>query len=97
MRTVGIRELKNQLSAFIRAAQDGETILVTHRGEVVARLLPPEEAPGSDAVALRRLAATGKVRLGRGDPPSARAPLPVERPALGLQALLDDLRGDRFP
>ncbi len=42
MKTVGIRELKNSLSAYVREAQDGETIVVTDRGEPVAQLGPPE-------------------------------------------------------
>jgi antitoxin (DNA-binding transcriptional repressor) of toxin-antitoxin stability system len=41
MRTVGIKALKNKLSAYIRAAAAGETILVTDRDEVVAQVSPP--------------------------------------------------------
>ena len=44
MKTVGIRELKNSLSAYVREAQEGETIVVTDRGAPVAQLGPPETA-----------------------------------------------------
>ena len=41
MRTVGIKVLKNKLSEYVRAAEAGETVLVTDRGKVVAELVPP--------------------------------------------------------
>lgn len=40
MRTIGIRELKANLSANVGAARDGETIVITDRGTSVARLVP---------------------------------------------------------
>ncbi|MCA1792075.1 MAG: type II toxin-antitoxin system prevent-host-death family antitoxin, partial [Thioalkalivibrio sp.] len=40
MRAVGIRELKNRLSEFIRLVEAGESVLVTDRGTVVAELRP---------------------------------------------------------
>ena len=41
MKTVGVRELKNRLSEYIRQARAGESVLVTDRGQVVAELTPP--------------------------------------------------------
>jgi prevent-host-death family protein len=41
MRKVGIKALKDNLSAYVRAAEAGETVLVTDRGKVVAELVPP--------------------------------------------------------
>ncbi len=41
MKTAGIRELKAQLSRYIRQVEDGETVLVTDRGKVIAELRPP--------------------------------------------------------
>ena len=41
MKVVGIRELKNRLSEYVRQVRQGEEIQVTHRGEVVAELRPP--------------------------------------------------------
>ena len=37
----GIRELKDNLSAYIRRAEAGERIAVTAHGRVVAELVPP--------------------------------------------------------
>ncbi len=41
MRAVGVKVLKNKLSAYVRLAENGETVLVTDRDRVVAELGPP--------------------------------------------------------
>ena len=43
LKTVGIRKLKNDLSAYIREAKAGAVILVTDRGDIVAELRSPEK------------------------------------------------------
>lgn len=61
--TVGIRELKAHLSRYVARARDGGTVLVTDRGTVVARLVPP----GADPVTLtlrEKVAAAGLSWLG---------------------------------
>lgn len=46
MVTVGVRELKQQASALIRRVrEEGDEILVTYHGKVVARILPAAPAP----------------------------------------------------
>ena len=40
MESVGIRELKNRLTHYLRVVQQGRTIIVTSRGRPVARLIP---------------------------------------------------------
>jgi len=40
MPTVGIRELKNKLSFYLKRVESAERIEVTKRGEVVALLIP---------------------------------------------------------
>lgn len=40
MREVGIKELKRDASAIVDAAEAGETIVITRRGVVVARIGP---------------------------------------------------------
>jgi len=41
MKAVGIRQLKNQLSRYLRMVREGETVLVTDRDEVVAEIHRP--------------------------------------------------------
>ena len=42
-RTIAQRELRNNISAVLRAAEAGESFTVTVRGRPVARLVPPGE------------------------------------------------------
>jgi prevent-host-death family protein len=41
MTTVGVRELKNQLSRYLKRVRAGERLVVTERGEPVAIISPP--------------------------------------------------------
>ena len=99
MRAAGIRDIKNRLSEYLRLVREGETVLVTDRGRVVAQLAPPPRfAPPtiSEDDALARLAAAGKVRL-----PAKRVPSPGEGPVLSgpgldVSTALDELREERF-
>jgi antitoxin (DNA-binding transcriptional repressor) of toxin-antitoxin stability system len=66
VKTVGVRELKNRLSEYIRHVRAGESVLITDRGEVVAELAPPghgatdaEVPAGVLALARRGLATVG--------------------------------------
>lgn len=100
MRAAGVREVKNKLSEYLRLVAEGETVLVTDHGRVVAQITPPPlgTAPAtSDEEALRRLAALGKVRLARGNVPSPRAgPVPGVPKGIDVEKLLDETRSDRF-
>lgn len=80
---VGVRELKNSLSAYLRRARAGEHIVVTDRGEAVARLVPPDLPPGLIAL----------IREGRLIPPRRRLTTPF-RPVLPYEPgsrLLSDI------
>jgi prevent-host-death family protein len=55
MKRIGIRELRQNASVYIRLVKAGETVEVTDRGEPVARLVPvPPMTP------LERLRTEGK-------------------------------------
>ena len=97
MRTVGIRELKNQLSEYVRRVRAGETILVTDRGEVVAEIKPPgqTETDSSLPVGLLEMARKGLVRLGGKNDPSAYPRMPALLSAEEVTDLLNEERGER--
>lgn len=40
MTVVGVRELRDRLSGYLRRVRRGETIVVTDRGRPVARIIP---------------------------------------------------------
>ena len=97
MRTVGIRELKANLSRTLRAVQDGEHYLVTDHGRVVAEL----HAPGTEAAsnlsradqARLAMASAGELRL-------AERPREPYRPVVSLpdgtaRSWLDWTRGEK--
>jgi prevent-host-death family protein len=66
-RTVGVRELRARLSAYLRAVARGETVTIgDRRRRPVARLVPVKQGP--EAAVLERLAASGVVQRGRGKP-----------------------------
>jgi prevent-host-death family protein len=43
-KTVGVRELRQNLSRYLERVKQGETLTVTERGHEVARLVPSPEA-----------------------------------------------------
>lgn len=42
--TVGIRELKTQLSEYLRRVKAGQTIVITERGQPIGRIMPVVES-----------------------------------------------------
>lgn len=96
METVGIRELKNRLSEYIRRVRSGETIQVSSHGVVVAELRSPEPDREADAPpGLRELVRRGTARgVVRNDPSRYRTYQRV-LPRTTAQELLDWVRADR--
>ncbi|HEY5047066.1 MAG TPA: type II toxin-antitoxin system prevent-host-death family antitoxin [Rhizomicrobium sp.] len=98
MKTVGLRELKNHLSEYVRYVRDGETVSVTDRGEVVAELVPPRRQEGIPS-GLEEMATRGEVRLGKRLTRAARTRLYKKMPPIGgdesALEILDWLRGER--
>jgi antitoxin (DNA-binding transcriptional repressor) of toxin-antitoxin stability system len=98
MRTVGIRELKNRLSEYIRHVRSGESVLVTDRGEVIAELSPPGRGltDASVPAGLLGLAKRGLLTLGSPGDASVYVALPrARRGRRSAAELLDDERGSR--
>lgn len=96
MRAIGIRELKNRLSHYVRLVQAGESVLVTDRGTVVAELRPagPTTQPLVAPDALAELARRGEASAGAPHDPTLYALRPRALPPGRLVALLDAERGE---
>ena len=96
MKSVGIKELKNKLSEYVRLAATGETILVTNRDQVVAELGPLNE---SRSPILADAFLEEAVRSGVCTPPQLTGVEPPEPvPVASLDEVLEelaDLRRDR--
>ena len=98
MKTVGIRELKNRLSEYLRQVRSGESLLVTDRGEVVAEFSPPGHGQVDDSVpaGLLALAKRGIATLGASGDAALYKALPRKRRGKRTAAqLLDEERGSR--
>ena len=92
---IGIRELKNGLSGYVRRVRQGEIILVTDRGQVVAQLAPARADSVEVLQGLEQLASMGLVRLGGTNDPSLYEELPPLLSDADTRQLLDWSRGDR--
>jgi antitoxin (DNA-binding transcriptional repressor) of toxin-antitoxin stability system len=96
MRAVGIRELKAHLSRYLREVEDGEVVLVTDRGRVVAELrapgvLTPRAVSDLDR-RLRDLATRVPLAIGEPHEPSVYRVSPVRVPPGTAEAMLDEER-----
>jgi prevent-host-death family protein len=85
---MGIRELRDTLTATIRRVRAGETVEVTHDGEPVALLVPYPRGH------LERLIAAGEVTRGT---PLERpvVPLPPTGPVTASEAIAQDRAAER--
>jgi prevent-host-death family protein len=97
MKTVGLRELKNRLSEYIREVRSGEGVLVTDRGEVVAELVPPGKVMDWRGVppGLGLLAKSGRLTLGTDNDAAAYPKLSRLLKRHRAAELLDEERGIR--
>jgi antitoxin (DNA-binding transcriptional repressor) of toxin-antitoxin stability system len=94
MKAVGVRELKNRLSEYLRLVRGGEEILVTDRGQVIAELGLPGRTPLTSYPVLNELARRGLVRLGAPNDPTL---YPAQKRLLRgaeIKRLLDKERGE---
>jgi prevent-host-death family protein len=87
--TVGVAELRQNLSRYLRRVERGERLVVTDRNRPVAELGPPS----STGAQLDRLIAEGRVSrpLRRGLP----EPIELDGDPHGLSRALDEIRGER--
>lgn len=94
MRT-GIRELRDNLSRYIRKAEEGERVQVTAHGRIVAELGPSASSRPRHAEELERLVASGVITppVEAGDP-LANCPNIQLAPG-SAKALIDDDREER--
>jgi len=91
MRAIGIRELRQQASRYLREVERGETIEVTDRGHPVAWLVP---VPPRGGVA--ELAASGRLITATGDALDLDAPVqPVRGEALPSEVLAEARADER--
>lgn len=96
MRVVGVRELKNRLSEYLRLVKRGEQVLVTEHGVVIAELRQPTVLPGEERYpGLANLVRRGAADTLRENDPNAYPRMRRLLPKGDALRLLDEGRGER--
>lgn len=92
MSTVGVKELKNRLTQYLRRTKQGEEVVVTERGSPIAVLQPIRAATGAQSLDARlaRLAARGLVTL-----PTRKRPARVRPVRVGGKSVSKIILEDR--
>ena len=90
--SVGVRELRQNLSKYLDRVKAGESLVVTEHGREVARLVP---SAGSVPAALERLLARGATMPQGGDLLDLVPAAPVLPEGVSIAAILDEQRADR--
>ena len=88
MKTVGIRALKQNASAVVADAAEGEIVTITDRGRPVAQLVP---VPSSH---LEALVAAGRARLATRSLAGLSAPAKRRRGRRRLSDVVEEMRSD---
>jgi prevent-host-death family protein len=90
-RRVGVRELRQKLSVYLRKVRRGKSLEITDRGRLVAMLVPASETQ----TPLQRLIASGRARPAKGDLLDLGPPPKVDL-EMPLSVALDEIRSDRL-
>jgi len=90
MDSVGVREIRQNISVYLRRVEQGEAFTVTDRGRPVALLspLPPDDDP------LSALVASGQLTPGTGRWEDLPPPLPAMPGQPTLSEILAEMRDE---
>lgn len=87
MKSIGVRELRQRASEYLRAVEAGQTVEITARGRAIALLVPVR---GTGHV--ERLVRRGRVQPPSGDLRELGSPLPPQAGVEAPSILLDRAR-----
>ncbi|HEY6749295.1 MAG TPA: type II toxin-antitoxin system prevent-host-death family antitoxin [Mycobacteriales bacterium] len=91
METIGVRELRQNASRYLRLVKAGERVAVTERGELIAYLIPASEKPAS---IIDQLIAAGQYRPAIGSLADLPAPEPLPPGTRPLSEVLQEMRDE---
>ena len=97
MNTVGIKELKNRLTHYMRLARAGEEIIVTDRDKPIALIQKIEmiNQPRSEEAILARLASEGSITLAKKGALTRFKPVRIKGRSAS-EMIAEDRRSSRF-
>jgi prevent-host-death family protein len=85
---VGVRELKAQLSEYLRRVKAGETVIITERGRPIGRIVPE---PLTLAEKIQLMIDAGEVEW-NGERPEPFDPVPLDRSDISITDLIAEMR-----
>jgi prevent-host-death family protein len=92
-RMAQVSELKAGLSAYLARVKRGEEVMITERGEFIAKIVPIERHTGDEWERIYQLAREGRIRLGTGHIPEDFWTMP--RPPVTGASAVDAVLADR--
>jgi antitoxin (DNA-binding transcriptional repressor) of toxin-antitoxin stability system len=96
MITVGVKNLKDQLSLYLQYVKNGEKVIITEHNKIIAELSVPakKETLSTFEQKLMQLNREGKVILAKRNISLAKKPEIKEK--LDYEPVLNDIRSDRI-
>ena len=96
MITVGVRDLKNQLSQYLKYVKEGEKVVVTEHNKIIAEISVPENKDNSTKIEdkLIELSKEGEIILAKRN--SSRLKLPEINEKLNWKTVYNEIRADRI-
>jgi prevent-host-death family protein len=91
METIGVRELRQNASRYLRLVKAGERVAVTDRGELIAYLIPAHEKPVS---IIDQLIAAGQYRPAAGSLADVLDPIELPPGSKTASEVLQEMRDE---
>jgi prevent-host-death family protein len=91
MERVGVRELRQNLSVYLRRVKAGESLEVTEHGHPVAALVPMRDPDDP----IERMIADGRLKPPELPWETLPPPLPSAEPYAATKALMEQREGER--
>jgi prevent-host-death family protein len=98
MLTVGVRDLKNQLSQYLQYVKNGEKVVVTEHNKIIAKIIVPEKNDGEGVSSvekkLEQLSKEGEIILAKRNKSYVKIPETKEK--LDWETIYNEVRADRL-
>jgi prevent-host-death family protein len=95
MITVGVRDLKNQLSQYLQYVKNGEKVIITEHNKIIAEISIPKENFTSIEEKLIKLSKDGDIIPAKRKEPCVGLPKIEEK--LNWETIYNEIRAERFP
>jgi antitoxin (DNA-binding transcriptional repressor) of toxin-antitoxin stability system len=98
MVTVGVRDLKNQLSQYLQFVKNGEKVVITEHNKIIAEISSPNDEKNDHILLieqkLQKLSMEGEIILAKRN--NTRVNIPETKEELDWKTIYDEVRNDRL-